>query len=223
MLTDEIIYTMKKPVTLNSKVYKNIKDNILNGILQPRKRLYESELAKEYGTSRGPIRETLARLSEEKLVYAIPRKGVFVVPISKKEIEGIFEIRENLELLAVKKSIGKFPLIEFKKIENELIAFENLEMNHENKLEYLSVDRKFHYLLFKNCDNDRLIDLLIHLQEQMKRFQKYTLSLDSFRLTINEHLDIIESVKKNDFTLIKSSLLKHFKRVEESYFYQFME
>jgi len=162
-------------------------------------------------------------LRAENLVYAIPRKGVFVAPISRKEIEGIFEIRENLELLAVKKSIGKFPLIEFKKIENELLAFENLEMNHENKFKYLSVDRKFHYLLFKNCDNDRLINLLIHLHEQMKRFQKYALNLDSFRLTLNEHLDIIESVKKNDLTLIKSSLLKHFKRVEKSYFYQFME
>jgi len=214
---------MKKSENLIEKVYKNIKSHILDGILQPRERLYETELAKEYKTSRGPIREALARLLEEKLVYAIHRKGVFVVPISKKEIEGILEIRENLELLAVKNSIGKFPLIEFKKIENELIAFENLELNHENKLKYLSVDRKFHYLLFKNCDNDRLTDLLIHLQDQMKRFQKYTLNLDSFKLTINEHLDIIESVKKNDFTLIKSSLLKHFKRVKETFFYQFME
>ena len=214
---------MKKPVTLNSKVYKNIKDNILNGILQPRQRLYDSELAKEYSTSRGPIREALARLSEEKLVYTFPRKGVFVASISKKEIEDIFEIRKNLEILAVEKSIGKFQLAEFRKIENKLKTFENLEINYENRFKYLSVDRKFHYLLFKICDNDKLIDLLIHLQEQMKRFQKYALNLDSFKLTIKEHLDIIESVKKNDFTLIKSSLLKHFKRVEESYFYQFME
>lgn len=214
---------MKKSKTLIEKVYKNIKSNILNGILQPRQRIYESELAQEYKTSRGPVREALARLSEEKLISAIPRKGAFVAPISKKEIEDIFEIRENLELLAVEKSIDRFPLKGFEKIKNELIKFENLELNHENKLEYLSVDRKFHYLLFKNCGNGRLVDLLIHFQEQMKRFEKYALKVDSFKITIKEHLDIIESVKKNDINLIKSHLLKHFKRVQKAYFYQFME
>ena len=214
---------MNKSVTLKEKVYKNIKGNVLGGKLQPRQRIYENELAEEYHTSRGPVREALARLSEEKLVFAIPRKGAFVAPISRKEIEDIFEIRKHLELLAVEKSIGKFPLEEFEKIKNELIKFENLEVNNENKLKYLSIDRKFHYLLFKNCDNDRLIDLLIHFQEQMKRFQKYALNIDSFKLTIKELLDIIESVKKNDINLVKSYLLRHFKRVEKSYFYQFME
>jgi len=214
---------MKKSKNVTAKIYKNIKNTILDGKLQPRQHIYEVELAKEYNISRGPLREALARLRAENLVYAIPRKGVFVAPISRKEIEGIFEIRENLELLAVEKSIGRFPLKGFEKIKNELIKFENLELNHENKLEYLSVDRKFHYLLFKNCGNDRLVDLLIHFQEQMKRFEKYALKVDSFKITIKELLDIIESVKKNDFNLIKSPLLKHFKRVQKAYFYQFME
>lgn len=162
---------MKKSKTLIEKVYKNIKNTILDGKLQPRQHIYEAELAKEYNISRGPVREALARLRAENLVYAISRKGVFVAPISKKEVENIFEMRENLELLAVEKSIGKFPLKEFEKIKNELIKFENLELNNENKLKYLFIDRKFHYLLFKNCDNDRLVDLLLNFQEQMERFQ----------------------------------------------------
>jgi len=214
---------MKKSLTIGEKVYKSIKQNILNGKLQPRQRLYEEELAREYNTSRGPVREALSRLSKENFVCAIPRKGVYVAPSTKKEIKNTYEIREKLELLAIEKSLGKISLEELDIIKNKLIKFENLEINNENKLKYLSLDRKLHYLLFKNCDNEMLLDLLIHFQGQMKRFQKYALNINSFKISINEHLEIIESVKKNDFNLIKKLLINHLNRVEESYFYQFME
>jgi len=214
---------MEESLNLVGKIYKNLKNQILDGELQPRQHIYETDLAKEFNVSRAPIREAFAKLIQDKFVYAIQRKGVFVASITKKEIEDIYEIRKTIELLAVEKSIGRFPLDKLEKNINELIKFKKLPLNSENKLKYLSIDRKFHYLLFKNCNNNRLTDLLIHFQEHMKRFQKYALNIKSFHISIKEHIDIVESIKKNNKTLIKRNLLKHLKRVEKSYFYQFME
>lgn len=214
---------MVKEKSLIEKVYKNIKENILEGIVQPRERLYEVALAKEYHTSRGPVREALIRLKEEKLIVSIDKKGLYVAPIRKKEIKEIFEIRKTLEMLAIEKSIGNLQLEEFEQMKDEFEAFKYFELSHENKILYLILDRKFHHSLFKNCDNKRLVELLLHYQEQMKRFQKYALNISTFEITIKEHLNIIKSIKKGDIELIKRNLLNHFERVEQSYFYQFME
>jgi len=214
---------MKKSLTLVEKIYKNLKNQILDGKLQPRQHIYEADLVKEFNVSRAPIREAFARLTQDKFVYVVRRKGVFVAPITRKEIEDIYEIRKTIELLAVEKSIGRFNLDELQKNINESTKFKNLPLNYENKLKYLSLDRKFHHLLFENCNNDEVIDLLIHFQEHMNRFQKYALNIKSFDVSIKEHIDIVESIKKNNKTLIKRNLIKHLKRVEGSYFYQFME
>jgi len=214
---------MVKRITYIKKVYENLKSRILNGDLLPRQRIYENGLAKEFKISRGPIRESLARLKQEGFIYDIPGKGNYVSPVTKKEIVEIFEIREKLELLAVKKSLKDFSLDEFRNLKKEFMKFEKLPLNKKNRLEYLSLDRKFHYLLFKNCNNKKLKDLLIHFQEHMNRFQKYALNINSFSISIKEHLDITESIEKGDINLIEDLLLAHLKRVKESYFYQFME
>jgi len=214
---------MKKSTTYIGKVYKNIKNKILNGTFRPRQHIYENDLVKEFKVSRSPIREALARLQQEKFVYVVPRKGVYVSPVTKKEIVDIFEIRKNLEVLAFKRSSKNIQVEELKKLKKSFLEYKDLPLSQKNKLKYLSIDKKFHYLLFKNCNNERLKDLLIHFQEHMNRFQKYALNIDSFRISIKEHLDIIDSIEKGDVSLTTKYLLRHLNRVEKTYFYQFME
>jgi len=205
------------------KIYKIIKNRILDGTLTPRQHIYENELSKELKVSRASIREAFSRLKQEKFVYIVPRKGVYVSPVTIKEIIDIFEIRENLELLALHKTSNNLPIEEFKKLEKDFLKFNGLPVTQKNKLKYLILDRRFHYLIYKNCENERLKDLLIYFQEHMNRFQKFALDVKSFNISVEEHLEIIKSIEKGDLNLIKENLLKHLKRVEKTYFYQFME
>jgi len=57
--------------------------------------------------SRAPTREAFNKLEKEGFITTIPRKGAAVSNIATEIIEDIFEIRETLETLAVKKSLGK--------------------------------------------------------------------------------------------------------------------
>ena len=203
-------------LSLKDRVYQNIKFQIINNNLKPGIRLLEEEIAKAMNISRAPIREAFNRLEKEGFVTIIPRKGAAVSNITTQMIEDIFEIRENLESLAINNSLGKISMENLEKIGNNFKKFINKPTNVENRMQYLSLDKKFHNLLIKNCGNEKLVEILSNLQEQIHWIRNISLKRIAFSGSIEEHLSIIESLKKNDADLVIKSLLKHLERAKES-------
>ena len=203
-------------LSLKDRVYQNIKFKIIRGTLKPGTHLPEEELSKAMNISRAPIREAFNRLEKEGFVTIIPRKGAAVSNITAQMIEDIFEIRETLESLAVKKSIGKIFLEELEKVGESFKSFINKPTNAENCIQYLALDKKFHDLLSQNCGNEKLIELLANLQEQIHWLRNISLKRITFAGSVREHLAIIEALKKNDEELILNALLQHLERAKES-------
>lgn len=203
-------------LSLKDRVYQNIKLQIIRGSLKPGTRLLEEKLSKAMNISRAPIREAFNRLEKEGFVIIIPRKGAAVSKITARVIEDIFEIRETLESLAVKKSIGKISIEELEKMGESFKKFINKPTNTENCIQYLALDKKFHDLLSQNCGNKKLIELLTNLQEQIHWLRNISLKRITFAGSVKEHLAIIEALKKNDEELIIKVLLQHLERAKES-------
>ena len=83
--------------TLVDTVAERLRASILSGQLAPGERLYEAALAREFGISRGPIREALALLEGDGLVVNEPRRGKFVREIDARIIDEIYSLRRVLE------------------------------------------------------------------------------------------------------------------------------
>src|SRR6476646_9135645 len=73
----------------------------------PGERLVEAEIARQLGISRGPVREALAKLRAEGLVYDEPRRGSFVAELTDHDVHEIYELRAALELQAVRLLIAR--------------------------------------------------------------------------------------------------------------------
>ena len=203
-------------LSLKDRVYQNIKFKIVRGTLKPGTRLPEEELSKAMNISRAPIREAFNRLEKEGFVTIIPRKGAAVSNITTQTIEDIFEIRESLESLAVKKSIDKISIEKLEILGENFKKFINKPADTENRINYLALDKEFHDLLSQNCGNKKLIELLANLQEQIHWLRNISLKRTTFAGSVREHLAIIEALKKNDEKLIIKALLQHLERAKES-------
>jgi len=203
-------------LSLKDRVYQNIKFQIIRGNLKPGTRLLEEELAKAMSISRAPIREAFNKLEKEGFVTTIPRKGTAVSNVTTEIIEDIFEIRETLETLAVKKSLGKIFIDELEKVGDNFKEFINKSENAENRIQYLVLDKEFHDLLSQNCGNKKLIELLANLQEQIHWLRNISLKRTTFSGSVREHLAIIEALKRNDEKLITKALLLHLERAKKS-------
>src|SRR5215468_9067091 len=76
-------------VSLRDQAYARIKDAIANTDIYSERqllRLDERELMKALGVSRTPVREALSILEQEGFIKTVPRRGIFIVRKSKREI-----------------------------------------------------------------------------------------------------------------------------------------
>lgn len=70
-----------------------LRSAIVRGELAPGTRLVEWELAERLGVSRGPVRDALVRLEQERLVANYPRRGTFVLGVSADDVREFFGLR----------------------------------------------------------------------------------------------------------------------------------
>lgn len=87
-------------VTLSARIADELRNYVLAGGVAPGERLTEIELAERLGVSRGPLREALLKLADERLLIKEPYKGIRVRDICEKEVRELYSLRTNLEQFA---------------------------------------------------------------------------------------------------------------------------
>ena len=91
------IRPVARPVPLRQSVYEALIELIVAGTLQPGQHLVESELARQLGVSRQPVREALHRLEAEGWIDLRPSQGAFVHVPTDQEVDQLLDVRELLE------------------------------------------------------------------------------------------------------------------------------
>ncbi|QGN33057.1 GntR family transcriptional regulator [Microlunatus sp. Gsoil 973] len=84
-----------------SIIADKIRDAIAHGDIPAGAQLYEAELARTFGVSRGPLREGLQRLTQEGLLVAIRNRGVFVIEMTAENVRDMYAVRGAVERAAL--------------------------------------------------------------------------------------------------------------------------
>lgn len=87
---------------VRERVFEQVRKAIVEGRIAPGTRLTERELCEAFGISRTVVREIVRRLEAEKLADVIAHRGVTVATLTRKRVEEIYEIRTELEAIAVR-------------------------------------------------------------------------------------------------------------------------
>jgi DNA-binding GntR family transcriptional regulator len=92
-----VIRPLERPAPLRQSVYDALIDLIVAGELPPGQHMVETELARQLGVSRQPIREALHRMEAEGWVDLRPSQGAFVHVPTDSEVDELLDVRELLE------------------------------------------------------------------------------------------------------------------------------
>ena len=183
---------------LRDVVFRTPRQAILTGEMKPGERLLEIHLADKLGVSRTPIREAIRKLELEGLVLMIPRKGAVVAEITEKSLRDVLEVRRALEELAMKLACEKILDEEIEELKVAAKEFEDALKTGDVTV-YAEADVKFHDIIYRTTDNQRLIQLLYNLREQMYRYRvEYLKRDDSHDTLLAEHQYIIETLEKRN-------------------------
>lgn len=193
---------MKKE-TLKDKAYKYIKSKIINCEYAPGDFLDEKTLIKEINSSRTPIREALNKIEQENLIKIIPKKGVFVTEISLKNIYDVYQARNLIEpttIIIYGNNYDKSKLIEFK----SSFQKENLKSN-----DFYKIDDRFHEYIVNISKNSYIINLMNDIRVQNQRIRIITGKSHDFNNSVNEHIEIIDSILNKNYTEAEQLMKKH--------------
>jgi DNA-binding GntR family transcriptional regulator len=172
-------------------------------------RLDERQLSQKLGVSRTPIREALTLLEQEGFVRAIPRRGIYVVRKSKKEIIEMIVVWAALESMAARlaaKSATEEQLRELSKLFQE---FKNEPLSdHLN--EYSEANIKFHQTIIKLSGCDLIANMTENLFIHIRAIRTVSLRQDNRAArSISDHLKIITALEAHDADLAERLVREH--------------
>lgn len=199
-------------INLTTKTYLYIKTKIISGEYPPNHIISEEVIQQEIKVSRTPVREALIKLQSENFVNILPRRGVFVAPITLQMAKEIFEIREMIEPYITFNVTSTIDKDELKKIRKQLTTDLSSLSNSEKKDFLTKADSLFHMFLYEQNGNETLIQTMENIMDQNKRFRSSTFFTNSrYIRTLDEHLEIIDAILSDDPKAAQEAMIKHLK------------
>ena len=184
--------------TLWQRVHERLREQILSGELEPGAELAEVALSEQLGVSRGPVREALGRLASEGLVIVRPRRGAVVRSLSKDEFLELYQVREALEMMAVRLAVPRLSDEDFDELQrlNETMA-RHAERNEVAR--FFEANLVFHDRLLEASGNTKLQELSRQLVWQLGRYRLRSLTLrGNLQRSVTEHAAILRAAKRGD-------------------------
>jgi len=193
---------MDQFLPLRDVVFNTLRQAILTGELKPGERLMEIHLADQLGVSRTPIREAIRKLELEGLVTMIPRRGAEVAQITEKSMNDVLEVRRAVDALCVELACERITPEELERLREACSLFEEEASKSEKEKDVKVLaqrDVALHDIIVKATGNQRLIQLVNNLSEQMYRYRfEYLKDFSQHEKLVEEHGIIYESIVKKD-------------------------
>jgi DNA-binding GntR family transcriptional regulator len=153
--------------TLADRVYRVLRERILQGAYEPGQRLNLAQLARDLQVSNTPVREAMARLERVGLVETIPYCGPKVKRLSPAQVADIFDVRIALEELAVRLVAQRQDPDVLRGMAAALDAHERVCREGDTEAT-IDADRAFHDALVQASGNSVLIEMLPTLSDRTR-------------------------------------------------------
>jgi DNA-binding GntR family transcriptional regulator len=191
-------YAALKNVIVSMDIYRNRSDI----------RLDERQLAQDFGISRTPVREAMAQLEREGFVRSVPRRGVYVVRKTKKEVIELITAWAALEGMAAR-LITQNAAADVTSLRDMFATFVDGELRAHLD-EYSEVNIEFHQSIIRMSGNSVLIDLAENLFTHMRMIRRKTIvERDRVDRSIRDHMNIIEALEARDTARAEALVRDH--------------
>lgn len=169
-----------EPKTLVEVAYLALRGDIIKGAYTPSSKLKVEHLKDVYQVSGGTLREALALLVADSLVYAEGQKGFFVSPMSIKDFKEITQLRVTLEIQALTESIQNgddkweadvMAAYHRLALAEKKLALEDIEQRNALFSLWEERNAEFHAALVSACKSKWLLQFIGILYHQSERYR----------------------------------------------------
>src|SRR6202163_3178907 len=198
--------------SLGDQAYTLLKNAIADtDIYDPKQelRLDERQLTAALGVSRTPIREALSVLEQEGFIRTIPRRGIYIVRKSKREMIEMIQMWAALESMAARLATLNAPDADIAKLRHIFDEFHSSPPS-EHLCEYSDANIAFHTAVIALGGSQMIVDTTRNLLIHVRAIRRATITQsDRAARSIIDHLKIIEALEKRETELAERLTRQH--------------
>ena len=172
-------------------------------------RLDDRALSESLGVSRTPVREAMTLLEQEGFVRTIPRRGIYIVRKSKREIVEMIQMWAALESMAARLATLHATDEEIARLRHMFDQFRD-STPAEHIAEYSDANIAFHQAIVELSKSQIILDTIKNIFIHVRAIRRMTISQsDRASRSIVDHLRIIEALEKRDTELAERLVRDH--------------
>jgi DNA-binding GntR family transcriptional regulator len=172
-------------------------------------RLDERRLSEDLGVSRTPIREAMTLLEQEGFVRTRPRRGIYVVKKTKREIVEIVTVMAALESMAARLAAERATEADIAELHGLMDQF--VFGNDGARLdEYSDANIAFHQAIIRMSGCALLAEMTENLFIHMRAIRKITIHQENRAArSITDHMRLIDALERRDPDLAERLAREH--------------
>ena len=172
-------------------------------------RLDERALSESLGVSRTPVREAMTLLEQEGFLRMVPRRGIYIVRKSKREIVEMIQMWAALESMAARLATLHATDEEIARLRHMFDQFRD-STPAEHIAEYSDANIAFHQAIVELSKSQIILDTIKNIFIHVRAIRRMTISQsDRASRSIVDHLRIIEALEKRDTELAERLTRQH--------------
>ena len=172
-------------------------------------RLDERALSESLGVSRTPVREAMTLLEQEGFLRMVPRRGIYIVRKSKREIVEMIQMWAALESMAARLATLHATDEEIARLRHMFDQFRD-STPAEHIAEYSDANIVFHQSIVELSKSQIILDTIKNIFIHVRAIRRMTISQsDRASRSIVDHLRIIEALEKRDTELAERLVRDH--------------
>ncbi len=214
-MLNEVLPQEASSKTNADQAYYLILNKIITAEMEPGSLIQEPVLMEKLDLGRTPIREALKRLETQGFVTVSPRRGMFVTPITMKDINWIYEIRMELESLAMRLAAERIKRKQLEALQQQVDYYKNKKKRTAE--ESVLLDREFHFTVYQATQNQLLINDLQRYYYLSQRIWYYGFNtLEPLAVRLTDHIDIVSAFKLRRKEIAVDTIRRHITQFQKT-------
>lgn len=207
---------------IRDDTYERLREAIISQKYRPGDIVGISELARDLGVSRTPVREALSRLERDFLVTLVDGRGAVIRPLTIDEILNLNQVREIMDGLAARLAASLMP--------DHMIAELQAKFHRVMKdgeivdiSGHMQLSDELHRTITEICGNNFVQEQwgnlnIAFLRLKRRGWEVWLNSAEKKEITLkryNEHLEILDALMNRDAQRAEEAARAHIRNATE--------
>lgn len=183
--------------TVQDRVYRGIKELILNGEIEPGQTVTIQSLSDAFRVSTMPVREALRRLMAEQALMVVSGRSVGIPALTRARLADLRRVRRELEALAAAWAAERITAPDLRRLA-ELVERMQLAADQRDGRRFVPGNHHFHFTIYRAADSAALLSIIEQLWLQIGPYFHVLRASDNWHAANSAHRTILKALERRD-------------------------